>query len=57
MHLAYSVFNPKQQPGSAKQRNNLRLLRFTAYQSACNKYSREIAAIQKYMPGWAPAFR
>ena len=33
------------------------LLRYQAYQAACKKLSHEIAAIQKYIPGWMPAFR
>jgi len=32
-------------------------LRYHAYQTVCSKYSREIAAIQKYLPGWEPEFR
>jgi hypothetical protein len=32
-------------------------LRYQAYQSTCHKYRREIAAIQKYLPGWQPKFR
>jgi len=27
-----------------------------AYHAACAKYSNEIRAIQKYFPGWKPAF-
>lgn len=59
MHLAYSAFHPKQQQQSAGKTapGNIRLVRYHAYQSACNKYSNEIAAIQKYLPGWMPAFR
>jgi len=30
-------------------------LRYQAYQDICNKYRHEIAAIQKYLPGWQPA--
>jgi hypothetical protein len=32
------------------------LLRYEAYQTVCNKLSREIEAIQKYNPGWLPRF-
>jgi hypothetical protein len=61
MHLAYSAINTNdsnQQQSIAEQQpySNL-MLRYQAYQTACNKYSREIAAIQKYIPGWAPKFR
>ncbi|HEY2583045.1 MAG TPA: hypothetical protein VGI43_14625 [Mucilaginibacter sp.] len=31
-------------------------LRYLAYQTVCNKYSDEIASIQKYIPGWMPKF-
>jgi len=31
------------------------ILRYYAQQTTCDKYSREIAAIQKYLPGWTPA--
>lgn len=60
MHIAYSAL---QQPTADNQYNNTPqtdhepLLRFLAYQAACTKYSKEIAAIQKYIPGWIPAFR
>jgi hypothetical protein len=33
------------------------MIRYLAYQTVCNKYSKEIASIQKYIPGWAPQFR
>jgi hypothetical protein len=33
------------------------LLRYRAYEAACQKHTKEIAAIQKYMPGWMPTFR
>jgi hypothetical protein len=60
MHIAYSAL---QQPTAADQYNDIPqpdqepLLRYRAYQAACTKYSKEIAAIQKYIPGWMPAFR
>jgi hypothetical protein len=58
MYIAYSAIDPfqKQQISSAEQ-DNERLLRYQAYQEACNKYRQEIAAIQKYLPGWLPKFR
>ncbi|MDR3693350.1 hypothetical protein [Mucilaginibacter sp.] len=57
MHLAYSAIStntPHQQ-----QENSLseRQLRYLAYLVTCQKYRREIVAIQKYLPGWAPEFR
>jgi hypothetical protein len=60
MHLAYSAISnmplpqPQQQPTGPQTEL---MLRYQAYQSTCDKYSREIAAIQKYLPGWVPAFR
>lgn len=32
------------------------LQRVEGYRMACEKYQDEIAAIQKYMPGWLPSF-
>lgn len=32
------------------------LQRFEGYRAACEKYKDEIAVIQKYTPGWMPAF-
>ncbi|WP_121810876.1 hypothetical protein [Mucilaginibacter kameinonensis] len=32
------------------------LQRIEGYRMACEKYQNEIAAIQKYMPGWLPSF-
>jgi hypothetical protein len=63
MHLAYSAINTTdnyQYQSSVMnndQPDNELMLRYQAYQTACNKYSREIAAIQQYLPGWAPKFR
>jgi hypothetical protein len=63
MHLAFSAINTIN--NSQHQLNNGQqdptnvdlLLRYQAYQTACDKYSQEIAAIQKYIPGWLPKFR
>ncbi|MGZ3871547.1 MAG: hypothetical protein ACXVJD_01445 [Mucilaginibacter sp.] len=60
MHLAYSAISPisAMQPQiTTTEPAGERQLRYQAYQTACNKYSREIAAIQKYIPGWVPKFR
>ena len=60
MYIAYSSL---QQPSVDNQQNNPiqtdhePTLRYRAYQAACAKYSKEIADIQKYLPGWMPAFR
>ena len=32
------------------------LLRYEAFQNICNKYRREIADIQKFLPEWQPKF-
>jgi hypothetical protein len=60
MHLVYSAIsttNASQQQNQPQQTDNEQLLRYQAYQTTCNKYSREIAAIQQYIPGWVPKFR
>jgi hypothetical protein len=60
MHIAYSAL---QQPTADNQHSDTPLtdheplLRYQAYQAACTKYNKEIAAIQKYIPGWMPTFR
>jgi hypothetical protein len=58
MHIAYSAFknNDRRKAQNKLITSDQSSIRFKAYQSACNKYSKEIAAIQKYIPGWAPAF-
>lgn len=62
MHIAYSALPPAvsgcapsqtDQPTTA---DNEFLLRYLAYQATCSKYHREIAAIQKFLPGWQPKF-
>jgi hypothetical protein len=62
MYLAYSAIDTKpllQSPtgDQYEQANNEITLRYRAYQNVCDKYSNEIAAIQKYLPGWMPKFR
>jgi hypothetical protein len=63
MHLAYSAINTittsqhPQNNGLEDQTNNEMMIRYQAYQNTCNKYTHEIAAIQKYMPGWMPKFQ
>lgn len=63
MHLAYSAIsiiaeNLHHSTDKQNEKNdNEILLRYLAYQTVCNKYSQEIASIQKYMPDWMPQFR
>jgi hypothetical protein len=61
MHLAYSAIgtinNPQQSGTQQHEPENEALLRYNAYKTTCDKFSREIAAIQKYIPGWVPKFR
>jgi hypothetical protein len=64
MHVAYSAiqqfstannnFNNQNEPDELMHEP---MLRYQGYQAACQKLSKEIAAIQQYMPGWMPAFR
>ncbi|WP_183560925.1 hypothetical protein [Mucilaginibacter sp. SP1R1] len=60
MHIAYSAMqqltdrHPHEDTNQADQEI---LLRYEAYQAACIKYNKEISDIQKYIPGWLPAFR
>ena len=62
MHLAYSAIDiiatnqPRTNDTQQFHTNHELMLRYRAYETACNKFSSEIAAIQKYMPGWAPKF-
>jgi hypothetical protein len=61
MHLVHSAFNItitetfSQNALRHQQAADDSTARNMAYQSVCNKYSREIAAIQKYIPGWMPS--
>jgi len=65
MHIAYSALNqPNATAAFLPESNNENisdlpepLLRYQAYLAACKKLSKEIIAIQKYSPGWMPAFR
>ncbi|WP_461451118.1 hypothetical protein [Mucilaginibacter sp.] len=60
MYIAYSALQAASQHGATKQaesQSNEVHLRYQAYQATCSKYQREIAEIQKYFPGWTPAFR
>ena len=56
MHVAY---NALKSPGraTAKQIKDKQLQqRLEAYHAACQKHTDTLAAIQKYLPGWMPAF-
>ena len=53
MYIAYSALQPINR---CKLKDNELQLRLEAYHATCKKYSHEIAAIQKYLPGWTPAF-
>jgi hypothetical protein len=64
MHIAYSAI--RQAATTTPQTLQLKpagddlpepLLRYNGYQAACQKLNQEIAAIQKYIPGWMPVFR
>ena len=60
MYIAYSALQTLAQQPKTENPENLSsdlLLRYQAYQTACSKYHREIADIQKYLPGWMPSFR
>lgn len=58
MHIAYTALQenkPKPFQGNAAENDQLNL-RLKAYTAVCDKYSKEITAIQKYLPGWVPPF-
>jgi len=57
MYIAYSALQTISQNitiDTSETLNQELQLRYQAYQTICNKYRREIAAIQTYFPGWAP---
>jgi len=58
MHIAYSAIRDVnsqikilKRPAAATPQHALRL---RAYRATCHKYNKEIAAIQQYLPNWAP---
>ena len=62
MYIAYSVLRgqsataaPYAETTQTEGLNPEQQIRYEAYQDICNKYRREIADIQKYMPGWQPS--
>jgi hypothetical protein len=54
MHIAYSALHPAGNKTNRRRRSHFN--RYKGYKTACCKYRHEIAAIQKYMPGWMPPF-
>ncbi|UOE51415.1 hypothetical protein MTO98_10035 [Mucilaginibacter sp. SMC90] len=61
MYIAFSALrqltvdnNKQNNPDSLIEHEPLQ--RLEGYRAACEKYRDEIAAIQKYIPGWMPAF-
>ncbi|MDB5010068.1 MAG: hypothetical protein JWR67_377 [Mucilaginibacter sp.] len=57
MRLVYSALrNINQQENHTTSPATILSIRYKAYQATCQKYDREIVAIQKYLPGWTPAF-
>jgi hypothetical protein len=56
MHLAHSALRTNSQNGKTELNDKELQQRLDAYNTACQKYRTEIAAIQKYLPGWMPGF-
>lgn len=57
MYIAYSALQAANQQNAlnlTEAQHNELFLRNQAYQATCSKYHQEIAAIQKYLPGWKP---
>jgi hypothetical protein len=57
MHLVYSKISPGLPPNKVIQNEDEMLIRYMAYQEACEKHRNKITEIQKYIPGWMPKFR
>ena len=58
MHIAYSALT-NTQPSVTDEHNvvhNEHNIRLEAYQATCDKFCKEIIAIQKYIPGWIPIY-
>ncbi|WP_162996478.1 hypothetical protein [Mucilaginibacter celer] len=61
MYIAFSALSQQSRDGESRHNNdalnsNESLIRFKAYEAACEKYKDQIIEIQKYMPGWMPPF-
>lgn len=53
MHIVYNALKTQEH---IKEKNDAMQKKYKAYIEVCNKYTHEIAAIQKYIPGWQPPF-
>ncbi|TWR25746.1 hypothetical protein FPZ43_15785 [Mucilaginibacter pallidiroseus] len=56
MHIVYNAFKSPGKFKSRQKEDSQLKQRLEAYQAACQKHSDTLAAIQKYLPGWMPAF-
>jgi len=58
MYIAHSAIQDitPQLPADKNTDRQQHSIRLKAYQATCNKFYQEIAAIQKYIPGWVPAY-
>jgi hypothetical protein len=56
MYIAYSALRTTTKKGKSQLKNQQLQQRLEGYHATCQKYSKEIAAIQKYLPGWMPVF-
>jgi len=60
MYIAYSALHDLNTQNEQNNQNqtaaNQPQKRNQAYRTICSKYRREIADIQKYIPGWQPKF-
>lgn len=56
MHIAYNALNSRNKVNAKQTDNDQLLQRLEAYHAVCKKHSDTLAAIQKYLPGWMPAF-
>lgn len=56
MHIVHSALRTKKIKDNYLLNDRELQQRYEGYQLACTKYRQEIAAIQKYLPGWAPKF-
>ena len=56
MYLVYSAINNINTKSHEITEGPIIKMRYRAYQQACKKHKKEIAQIQKYIPGWYPKF-
>jgi len=57
MYIAHSALRTTTKNGKRTLTDRNLQQRLEAHQAACQKYQQEIIAIQKYLPGWTPAFK